>query len=174
MFILGVEVVVPRRLVEEAERRGLDINDLVVEAVIGVLNLDPEDAVEARLELAEKYFGEAREFIAKGDAVQASEKLYKVAEECIKALAEKYGLSQLSIVKRRGRWDTWLLGQAARDLAKMLGEEKIIHAWTGAYDIHVWGFHEGKYRVEDAEAALPAIEWLLNFCKERLTRHPKQ
>jgi post-segregation antitoxin (ccd killing protein) len=33
VFILGVEVVVPRRLVEEAERRGLDINDLVVEAM---------------------------------------------------------------------------------------------------------------------------------------------
>ncbi|MEM2753518.1 MAG: PaREP1 family protein, partial [Nitrososphaerota archaeon] len=36
---------------------------------------------------------ESEVYISKGDAVQASEKLYKAAEECIKLLAKHFKLS---------------------------------------------------------------------------------
>ncbi|MBP1448969.1 MAG: hypothetical protein JZD41_02980, partial [Thermoproteus sp.] len=42
-----------------------------------------------RLELAEKLLEEGLELVRRGDSVQASEKLYKAAEECIKAMAHR-------------------------------------------------------------------------------------
>jgi len=43
-------------------------------------------SLNARLEELRKRFREAIEYIEKGDAVQAAEKLYKVAENAIKIL----------------------------------------------------------------------------------------
>lgn len=54
--------------------------------------------------------------------------------------------------------------------AKKLGEERIRHAWAQAYEVHVWGFHEAKYRVEDVEATLPLAKWLLEYTKKTLER----
>lgn len=159
-------IVIPKRIVEEAEEKGLDIEELVLRAVGEALKLNPGELAEARVELAEKSLAEARGYIARGEVVQASEKLYKAAEESVKALAEKYSLPQLETVKKRGKWDTWLLGQVATDLAKRLGEDRIRYAWSEAYDVHVWGFHEAKYRIEDVEIALPIVEWLLNYAKK--------
>ena len=59
-----------------------------------------------------------------------------------------------------------------KNIAEKFNEPKIEYVWTVAYDIHVWGFHEAKYRVEDVETALPLTEWLLNFTKqENSTKH---
>ena len=131
-------------------------------------DIDPGEAALARLEPAEKALGGAEEYIARGDAVQASEKLYKAVKECIKALAEKHNVKQLEKPVERGEWGTWLLGMAATDLARRLGEERIRRAWAQAHDIHVWGFHDAKYRVEDVEAALPLAKWLLEYTKKTL------
>jgi len=159
-------ITVPRRLAEEATKRGLDLEELVLRAITKALNLDPQEVAEARIELAEKMLKEAEDYVAKKDVVQASEKLYKAVEECIKALAEKFRVEQLEEVEKRGKWDTWLLGMAATDLAKELGEDRIHLAWSKAYDIHVWGFHEAKYRVEDVKAALPLAKWLVEHAKK--------
>jgi hypothetical protein len=35
--------------------------------------------------------------------------------------------------------------------------------WARAYDIHVWGFHEAKYTVED----IKHLDWLLNYVKQK-------
>ena len=161
-------IYVPRKLVDEARRRGIDVDELVLSAIANALSLDPSEVAFARLELAEKSLREARGFIERGDVVQASEKLYKAVEECIKALAEVFNAPQLEEARRRGKWDTWLLGMAATDLSKRLSEDRIRLAWKDAYDIHVWGFHEAKYRVEDAEATLPSAEWLLNYAKKAI------
>jgi len=166
-----VEIVyLPRRAVEEARRKGLEISDLILEILAQELKLNPEEVSEARLELASSFFEEANRYLEKGDTVQASEKLYKVVEECIKVLAKVFNIPQVEEVKRRGKWDTWLLGMASTDLSKILKEDRIRLAWKDAYDIHVWGFHEAKYRMEDVKAALPLTEWLLNFAKQAIAR----
>ncbi|MEM3546173.1 MAG: PaREP1 family protein [Candidatus Bathyarchaeia archaeon] len=166
-----VEIVyLPRRAAEEAKRRGIDIGDLILKVLAQELKLDPEEVSEARLELASRFFEEANAYLEKGDAVQASEKLYKVVEECIKVLAEAFNIPQVEEVEGRGKWDTWLLGMASTDLSKTLKEDRIRLAWKDAYDIHIWGFHEAKYRVEDVKAALPLTEWLLNFTKQTMIR----
>jgi hypothetical protein len=46
---------VPGKLVEEARRRGFDVESLVVDLLVRTLNLDPQIAVEAHLELSLKY-----------------------------------------------------------------------------------------------------------------------
>ncbi len=136
---------------------------------------DPQLEIEQHLETAEGFLEEAKRLIEMAVQtseqiyiMQASEKLYKVAEECIKALAIKYSVKELEKVKVKGKWDTWLLGQAAASLAEILSEKQIETAWKYAYDIHVWGFHERKYSIREVQHAQPHIEWLLDYAKKKL------
>ena len=97
------EVTIPSIIAEELKRRGLNPEDVVLDALIRALKLDPGIVVEARVELANKYLNEGKVLIDR-DPVQASEKLYKAAEECVKALAQHYNLEDvLSKVNERGR-----------------------------------------------------------------------
>ncbi len=75
------------QLINEAIRRGIDVIDLLSKA----LDLDPEERAVAHLELAEKFLNEGVGLVDK-DPAQASEKLYKAAEEAVKALAITLGL----------------------------------------------------------------------------------
>jgi geranylgeranyl pyrophosphate synthase len=82
---LGENAYPPKRPIDALEASGLDIIDVIIYALGD--KLDPHETAEARIELAERYLAEAKEYISKCDAAQASEKLYKVTEECIKATA---------------------------------------------------------------------------------------
>jgi hypothetical protein len=113
---LGENIYLPKRLADALEAGGLDIIDVIIYALGD--KLDPHETAEARIELAERYLAEAKEYISKCDAVQASKKLYKVTEECIKALAEILKLPEVSEARRNGRWFTWLLGSASVSIAK--------------------------------------------------------
>jgi hypothetical protein len=157
----ALPIYIPEKLAKELERRGLSIVDIVASA----LDLDPETVIEARLELAEKYLREVEDYVEKGDAVQASEKLYKAVEECVKALAQRYTTPEHQVALKEGRW-TQLLGKAARRLSKMLREPKIEYTWAVASDVHVWGFHEAKYDVEDLKDDVEHAKWLLSFTKQ--------
>jgi len=72
--------VLPRKLEErlkrKAEKRGIPLEELIVEVLSKALNnpLSREDEVELHLNLAEKYLREAEDLLAKGDYVEASEK----------------------------------------------------------------------------------------------------
>jgi len=67
---------------QETEERGVDVNDLFLSALS---KEDPQGSARLRLELAEKFLAEAEEYVRKEDAVQASEKGYRAAEEVVKA-----------------------------------------------------------------------------------------
>ncbi|MGC9131933.1 MAG: PaREP1 family protein, partial [Pyrobaculum sp.] len=82
----------------------------------------PEESSRERLKLAERYMEECQEYINKGDAVQASERAYKAAEEVVKALAERYRTPEYGRFLREGRWYTYLLSMASKTLAKNLGD----------------------------------------------------
>ena len=156
---------IPKKLYEKAFEQGLDPESTLVEPLLNKLNTDPVEEAEARLELAEKHLEEAGEYIAKRDPVQASEKMYKAVEERIKTLARLHNLPEYEKAAKEGRWRTQLLGKAARRLARKLNEPRIEFTWSIAYDIHVWGFHEAKYSIEDIEGDLKHAEWLLNYTK---------
>jgi hypothetical protein len=112
-----------------------------------------------------RFVKESKEYIAKGDAMQASEKLYKAVEECIKLLAEKHKLPKYAEAGKDGRRSSYLLVWAARKLASDLKKNEIEDTWARAFNIHVWGFHEGKLDVEDIKPDVPYMEWLVDFVK---------
>ena len=117
-----------------------------------------------------RFLNESKEYIAKGDPVQASEKLYKAVEECIKVLAERHKLPEYEKAEVDGRWRSHLLAQAARRLATNLREKEIEEAWLRAFNIHVWGFHEGKFDVEYIKQDIPYVEWLVNYVESSCYR----
>jgi len=166
-------VSIPRKLYEEAVKRGIDIESRIVELLAKDLDLDPRDEASLHLALAEKYMEEAKRFIEAGDSVQASEKLYKVAEECVKAMAAALSLEEHREAREKGRWTLKLLDSAARRLAKEINSE-ILHAWDHAYFLHVEGFHEARLSLDQVEARAKYVEELLRIAKEVVhgeTRH---
>jgi len=108
---------------------------------------------------------EAKEYIAEGDAVQASEKLYKAVGECLKLLAEQREIPEYEEAEEEGRWWSRLLARAAMRLSQELGEGKIEVVWAKASDLHVWGFHERALSVEHIEPQIPYVEWLYSYTK---------
>ncbi len=92
-----------------------------------------------KIEELRKRFEEALELLKRRDAVQATEELYKVAENSIKILSEINGLPEYEKVEQEGTWWTKLLDKAAKRLRDIYGEE-LIDAWTTAYKFHQKGF----------------------------------
>ncbi|WP_243678837.1 PaREP1 family protein [Vulcanisaeta distributa] len=117
-------------LIRVAEERGIDVEDLIINAIKSRSN-DPSESIRIRLELARRYITEAREYMSKGDAVQASEKAYKAAEEVVKALAEKYGLPEYQQATREGGWYTHQLSSAVNKLSRTLGGW-VLNGWSSA------------------------------------------
>ena len=148
---------IPSKLVEEARRRGFDVESLVVDLLVRTLNLDPRVAGEAHLELSLRYLGEGRALVNR-DPIQASEKLYKAAEEAVKALAIFYNLQDvLAGVEEKGRWTVSYLEKAVEAISEKLGGW-FGEAWDRAWALHVWGFHEAKLDSKAVEIRLPYIE----------------
>jgi hypothetical protein len=148
---------VPGKLVEEARRRGFDVESLVVDLLVRTLNLDPQVVSDIHLELSHRYLGEGRALVGK-DPVQASEKLYKAAEEAVKALAIFYNLQDvLAGVEEKGRWTVSYLEKAVEAISERLGGW-FLQSWDNAWALHVWGFHEAKLDSKAVEIRLPYIE----------------
>ena len=148
---------VPGKLVEEARRRGFDVESLVVDLLVRTLNLDPQATCEVHLELSHRYLGEGRALVGR-DPVQASEKLYKAAEEAVKALAIFYDLQDvLAGVEEKGRRTVSYLEKAVEAISERLGG-RFLQSWDNAWALHVWGFHEAKLDSKAVEIRLPYVE----------------
>ncbi|MBB5255242.1 hypothetical protein HNQ62_003017 [Sulfurisphaera ohwakuensis] len=106
-------------LIKKTEEKRIDVEDLILSALS---KADPQAGIRTRLELAKKYLSEAEEYLSKGDIVQSSEKAYKVAEELVKALAEKFNLPKYQQAIREGRWYTYSLTNAVAKLSLKLGD----------------------------------------------------
>lgn len=128
--------------------------------------------VEEHLKLAERYLEEGKELVEK-DPVQASEKLYKAAEEVVKALAQHYGLrGVLARVDERGRWTVTDLARAVAAIADRVGKW-FEEAWDTAWALHVWGFHEAKLDSELVRRRLPSIERMVQEARKALGNEGK-
>ena len=125
--------------------------------------------IEEDLKLIDRFLAEGREYISKEDPVQASEKLYKVVEECIKLLAERYRIPEYEEAMEDGRWWSRLLSRSARRLGQMTGERRIEEVWAEAFDLHVWGFHEKSLDIEHIKPDVAYVEWLVGYTKGTLT-----
>jgi hypothetical protein len=119
-------------------------------------------AVSKRIEIIKNLFAEAEEYLAKGDAVQSSEKLYKAAEECIKLLSERFNLPEAKEAEEKGRWTVTLLEKAVRKFSNKISIDVQI-GWDAANYLHVFGFHEAKLEAENVKARLPLIKRLIEL-----------
>ena len=116
------------------------------------------------LELAERFLSEGRELIDK-DPVQASEKLYKAAEEAVKAIATALNLDEARKVLEKGRWILSLLDDAIYAISEKLGVKEIMDWWDAAWFLHVEGFHEARLRSIDVAKRLGHVEALVSLAK---------
>uniref|UniRef100_A0A7J2U5P5 Superfamily I DNA and RNA helicase and helicaseubunit n=1 Tax=Ignisphaera aggregans TaxID=334771 RepID=A0A7J2U5P5_9CREN len=121
------------------------------------------------VEIAEKFLAEGRELIDK-DPVQASEKLYKAAEEAVKALAIALNLPEARKAIESGSWWSKLLEKAAQSVAKALGAKEFILWWDAAFKLHVDGFHEARLSSEDVKERYEYIESMVNTAKRILQK----
>ncbi|WP_054854454.1 PaREP1 family protein [Vulcanisaeta distributa] len=141
---MGFVVELPEVLVREVSRLGVDVEGFIIDSVIARLNLDPGTELEVHLELAERFLREGVELVSK-DPVQASEKLYKAAEEAVKAMAIALGLDEARTASEQGRWTAALLFRAVDSISDRLGREEVRLWWGGrAWFLHVEGFHEAR------------------------------
>ncbi len=122
--------------------------------------------LDNRANLAETCLQRAKEYLAKNDPMQASEKLYKAMEESIKFLAEFHTLSEASTAEKNGKWSTGLLGTSSKKLTEQLSKSEIDEARTQAWDAHVQGFHENKYGTKEVASVVPYVEWLIQYVQE--------
>lgn len=153
-------IIPPRRIVEELGRRGVDPGSYIVDLLVRSLSLDPMVGVEAHLELALRYLEEGRR-LADGDAVRASGKLYKAAEEVVRALTTYYNLDDiLGRVAERDRWTVTELPKAVLRISDKLGEW-FRHSWNSAWALHFWGFHEARFDSEVVRRYMPDIERMI-------------
>jgi len=124
--------------------------------------LTPE--IKKHLDLALTFLEEGKNFIEK-NPVQASEKLYKAAEESVKLLTLYLGISDvLSQVRQRDRWTVTDLEKAVETISKKLGDW-FGEAWDRAWALHVWGFHEAKFDSEAVKIRLPYVERIVEEAK---------
>ncbi|GAB6945105.1 PaREP1 family protein [Vulcanisaeta sp. JCM 14467] len=87
--------------------------------------------------------------------MQASEKLYKAAKECVKGLAQHYNLEDVLFkVNERGRWTVTELEKAVEKISEKLGEW-FVTAWDKAWVLHAWGLHEEKLDSNAVSVRLP-------------------
>jgi hypothetical protein len=125
------------------------------------------DETRRHLELAERFLVDGKELIDK-DPVQASKKLYKAAEEAVKAIVTALKLPEAEEATKRGRWTTGLLESAVVNIMRRLGLDELYHWWDSAYKLHVDGFHEAKLRSDDVKLRLRDVEALVNLARKVL------
>jgi hypothetical protein len=119
------------------------------------------------VEVAERFLAEGRELIDK-DPVQASEKLYKAAEEVVKTLALALNLPEARRATESGGWWSKLLEKAAQGVARTLGIKEFILWWDTAFRLHVDGFHEARLSSEDVRERYEYIEEMVNLARKVL------
>ncbi|MEM2405762.1 MAG: PaREP1 family protein, partial [Candidatus Methanomethylicia archaeon] len=125
--------------------------------------------LEIHAELAERFLEEGKQLIDK-DPVQTSEKLYKAAEECIKALAIHFKFEDILVkVRERGRWTVTELEKSTSRISDKLGKW-FYDAWAQANYLHVWGFHEAKLDIEDVKKRLVDIDRMIMETRKTLRK----
>ena len=117
-----------------------------------------------------EFLAEGKSYIELGDSIQASEKLYKAAEEAVKALSQVYANGVWKEVAEKGRWTSLLLFRAVIEIARNLKNEEIRRYWNTAWTLHVEGFHEGRLEIDYIKEEARDIEELVKLAEEGIDK----
>jgi uncharacterized protein YuzE len=123
----------------------------------------PPTPAEKHLELALKLLEEGRALIEK-DPARASRKLYRAAEEAVKALAAALELPEAREAAERGRWSSQLLFDAASELAEKLGDD-VRRWWNTAWVLRVEGYREARLKSDAVRENAKDVEALVNLAR---------
>jgi len=115
-------------------------------------------------ELAFRFLEEGEEWVGRGDVIQASEKLYKAAEEAVKGLSRVYAADICEEARTNGRWTVKLLEKAMDGLVRELGEDVRLW-WDSAWFLHVEGFHETRLDISSVRERLKYVKKLVQLCQ---------
>jgi len=124
-------------------------------------------SASVHLNLAIKYLEEGKT-LADKDPIQASEKLYKAAEEALKAMALVLGLDEARKAVEQGRWSSTLLFDTIDSIAIKLGVNELPLWWRAAWFLHVEGFHEAKLSVERIKKDSKYVNAIVDLAKKVL------
>ena len=161
-----VSIVLPKRvekkLREESEKRGATEEEIVIEALLKMLDepLNPDEKAEVHLKLCEKYIGEAEEYLEKRDYIQASEKAWGAASQIVKALAAREGRELGSHAS---------LWEYMDELAERLGDKELRYLWSRANNLHQ-NFYENWMPSREVELAVNDVKMLIDKLRPKLTR----
>ncbi|MDI6811814.1 MAG: PaREP1 family protein [archaeon] len=154
----AVSITMPQKLwvklKEKAEETDSLPEELGVELLSKSLNeeLDPEWLIEHYQSLSEKYITEAKEFLSKGDFVQASEKLWGATALTVKMVAAKRGLK---LEKHGGLWDF------VSRLSREGGDKELILLFHAANGLHK-NFYENELDKDAVEITAESVEKLID------------
>jgi len=120
---------IEEKLKEKAQEAGVFPEELGIELLFQSLNeeLDPQDLVEHYQNLSGKYLAEAKEFLNRGDTVQASEKFWGAAALAVKTVAAKKGIK---LEKHGSLWsfvDKLSKESGDEDILRFFGEANALH-----------------------------------------------
>jgi len=161
-----VSIVLPKRvekkLREESEKRGATEEEIVIEALLKMLDepLNPDEKAEVHLKLCEKYIGEAEEYLEKRDYIQASEKAWGAASQIVKALAAREGR------ELRSHASLW---EYMDELAERLGDKELRYLWSRANNLHQ-NSYENWMPSREVELAVNDVKMLIDKLRPKLTR----
>ena len=110
-----------------------------------------------------EFLNEGKRYIELGNSIQASEKLYKAAEEAVKNLARAHANGVWKEVAEEGRWTSPLLFKGVIQIARSLKNEQVKRYWNTAWTLHVEGFHEGRLSIDYVKEVAKDIEELVNL-----------
>ncbi|KPV62284.1 MAG: Archaeal PaREP1/PaREP8 family protein [Candidatus Bathyarchaeota archaeon BA1] len=110
------------------------------------------ETVKHHLELNRKYLSEGESLLAKGDPVQASEKLWGAAAEMVKAVAADRGM------ELRTHADLWMFITKLRD---ELNDPEITRLFSIAGMLHQ-NFYEASMTLEAVRDSAESIKQFIN------------
>jgi len=118
------------------------------------------DKVKHYLELNRKYLKEAEGFLAKGDSVQASEKLWGASAEIVKAVAAQRGL------ELKTHADLW---NFTTKLSSELGDPEMLRLFAIANYLHQ-NFYENVMTFEAVSASAEAVKQFIKKVEKVLAK----
>jgi len=147
-----------RRLAEEAKRRGVSLEELILDELSELM--DPVERSKAYWETAEHLLARAEKELAGGNLRQASEKIWGAAALAIKAVAWAKEKRRLA-----SHGELWSF---VDELAREMGDETIRDGWRAATAMHV-NYYEGWAPEGEVRACLERVRDLLGRLRELLS-----
>jgi len=139
LVTLELPIKLLNKLKDLSESRGAPLEEVILEAVYGYLELsDPDVKTELDLKLCERYLRDADNLLTGGDYVQAGGKFWGAAAQMVKAVAAKKGATLDTHIKL---WDF------IAELRVKLEDPEIGRLWASANSLHK-NFYEAQVSPE--------------------------